>query len=219
MTRKIGAIIFIFFCTSVAWLILGTTIFARTYELSVASSSRVASTWGTQQNQGPPTAAYITQITKNQEVVENGKTVKKTWTEAHRIHNDLALFNRVSSECFNRAATCPSGQLAIVLLVFGWLGIVPRADLALLEHGLMMPVMLIPMLLRLDLYTGRRGHTMRVLRMGRAMPAGALRESVGPITSRYRATAFSPSRTMTTAGPEVMKRTRSLKNGRSLWTA
>jgi preprotein translocase subunit SecD len=29
--------------------------------------------------------------------------------------DDLALFNQVSSECFNRAATCPTGQLAIVL--------------------------------------------------------------------------------------------------------
>jgi hypothetical protein len=34
-------------------------------------------------------------------------------------------------------------------------------NLALLEHGLMMPVMLIPMLLRLDLYTGRAAHRMR----------------------------------------------------------
>jgi|SRR4051794_5748424 len=51
--------------------------------------------------------------------------------------------------------------LAIVLLGFGWLGIVPMGNLALLEHGLMMPIMLIPMLLRLNLYTGRTGHTMR----------------------------------------------------------
>lgn len=49
--------------------------------------------------------------------------------------------------------------LAIVLLGFGWLEIVPRGTLALLEHGLMMPIMLIPMLVRLDLYTGRIGHT------------------------------------------------------------
>jgi hypothetical protein len=49
--------------------------------------------------------------------------------------------------------------LAIVLLAFGWLAIVPKGDLALLEHGLMMPVMLIPMLVRLDLYTGRRDTT------------------------------------------------------------
>ena len=45
--------------------------------------------------------------------------------------------------------------LAIVLLALGWLGTVPKGDLAVLEHGLMMPVMLIPMLFRLDLYTGR----------------------------------------------------------------
>ena len=45
--------------------------------------------------------------------------------------------------------------LAAVLLAVGWLGILPLGNLALLEHGLMMPVMLIPMLVRLDLYTGR----------------------------------------------------------------
>jgi hypothetical protein len=48
--------------------------------------------------------------------------------------------------------------LAIVLLAFGWLGLVPMSDLALLEHGLMMPVMLIPMFFRLDLYTGHMRH-------------------------------------------------------------
>jgi hypothetical protein len=48
--------------------------------------------------------------------------------------------------------------LAIVLLAFGWLGILARSDLALLEHGLMMPVMLIPMFFRLDHYTGRTAH-------------------------------------------------------------
>jgi hypothetical protein len=51
--------------------------------------------------------------------------------------------------------------LAVMLLALGALGILPMANLALLEHGLMMPVMLIPMLLRLDLYTGRPGHRMR----------------------------------------------------------
>ena len=51
--------------------------------------------------------------------------------------------------------------LALVLLALGWLAIVPKADLALTEHGLMMPAMLVPMLLRLDLYTGRVGHPMR----------------------------------------------------------
>lgn len=49
--------------------------------------------------------------------------------------------------------------LAIVLLALGWLAIVPKGDLVLLEHGLMMPIMLIPMFFRLDLYTGGIGHT------------------------------------------------------------
>lgn len=47
--------------------------------------------------------------------------------------------------------------LAIVLLGLGRLAIVPEGDLAPLEHGLMMPAMLLPMLYRLDLYAGRSG--------------------------------------------------------------
>lgn len=54
------------------------------------------------------------------------------------------------------SATMPA--LAIVLLALGWSGLVPMADLTLLEHGLMMPVMLVPMLFRRDLYAGRMGH-------------------------------------------------------------
>ena len=45
--------------------------------------------------------------------------------------------------------------LAGALLLLGWTGAIPNSDLALTEHGLMMPAMLVPMLLRLDLYTGR----------------------------------------------------------------
>ena len=89
MTRKIIAITFIFVCTSVAWAILGATIFARTYDSSAVSAGKVASTWGAQQHQGPPTAAFITQITKQQDVLENGKTVKKTWNED--LTTDLPL--------------------------------------------------------------------------------------------------------------------------------
>jgi hypothetical protein len=43
--------------------------------------------------------------------------------------------------------------LAVVLLCLGGLGAVSMSALPLLAHGLMMPAMLIPMLLRLDLYT------------------------------------------------------------------
>ena len=81
MTRKIIAIVFIFICASVAWAILGATIFSRTYDSGAVSSNKVASTWGTPQNQGPPTASFSTPITKQQDVTENGKSVRKTWTE------------------------------------------------------------------------------------------------------------------------------------------
>jgi hypothetical protein len=48
--------------------------------------------------------------------------------------------------------------MAIVLLGLGRVGALPMDSLALVEHALMMPAMLVPMLARLDLYTGRAGH-------------------------------------------------------------
>ena len=81
MTRKIIAIAFIFICTSVAWVILGGTIFARTYDSGSLSSDRVASTWGTAQNQAPPAASFKTSVQKEQQVAENGVLVKKVVTE------------------------------------------------------------------------------------------------------------------------------------------
>jgi hypothetical protein len=48
--------------------------------------------------------------------------------------------------------------LGAALLIVGWLSVLPMGDLALWEHGLMMPAMLFPMLLRLDLYTSRHSH-------------------------------------------------------------
>jgi hypothetical protein len=54
------------------------------------------------------------------------------------------------------SATMPI--LAFMLLMLGWLGVVPMGDLALLMHGLMMPVMLVPMLLRPGMYAGHMHH-------------------------------------------------------------
>ena len=48
--------------------------------------------------------------------------------------------------------------LGAALLVFGWLSVLPRGDLALWEHGLMMPAMLVPMFFRLGLYTSKHSH-------------------------------------------------------------
>jgi hypothetical protein len=63
--------------------------------------------------------------------------------------------------------TAPMVVLAVVLLACGWLGFVPKSDMALLEHGLMMPAMLIPMLFRLELYAGRMGQSAHAKRATR----------------------------------------------------
>jgi inner membrane protein involved in colicin E2 resistance len=59
MIKRIGALVFIFVCTSISWLVLGTTIVSRSYSpLTDQLRSRVASNWGTAQEQAPPKATY-----------------------------------------------------------------------------------------------------------------------------------------------------------------
>jgi inner membrane protein involved in colicin E2 resistance len=81
VTKRIGALIFIFGCTSLAWMILGSTIFARTYNLTEKLGSKVESTWGSAQEQMPPSAVYTTTQKKTYEEEIKGKTTKKTYEE------------------------------------------------------------------------------------------------------------------------------------------
>ena len=53
----------------------------------------------------------------------------------------------------------------------------------------------------------------------RMVPFSAFFGSVAPIRSRCFKIAFSPSSAWIITGPEIMNATRSLKKGRSLWTA
>jgi inner membrane protein involved in colicin E2 resistance len=62
----------------VAWMILGTSIFLRSESAGSVLSGRVASTWGTAQEQHPPAVSYWVQEPKTIEVQENGQKVKKT---------------------------------------------------------------------------------------------------------------------------------------------
>jgi hypothetical protein len=66
MTKRILAIAFIFAVTSLAWLALGATIFARTESSSRHLTGRVGSTWGTSQSQQAPVA--FTERTERQVV-------------------------------------------------------------------------------------------------------------------------------------------------------
>jgi inner membrane protein involved in colicin E2 resistance len=103
MTKRIIAITFIFICTSIAWGILGGTIFSRTYDSGAVSSNKVASTWGTEQRQAPPSASYTTTLEKKVETVEYGKKITTKMKEtvvtplplqSSKIYVDLDLEHR-----------------------------------------------------------------------------------------------------------------------------
>jgi inner membrane protein involved in colicin E2 resistance len=75
LLRQILALAFIFVCTSIAWVILGATISSRTYGSNEQLQGRVASTWGTAQQQSPPTATYRFTDVVSSTTVENAKVV------------------------------------------------------------------------------------------------------------------------------------------------
>jgi inner membrane protein involved in colicin E2 resistance len=78
MVKRIAAIGFIFFCTAIGWAILASTIFYRTYSSDSQLRGKVASTWGTPQEQCPPTATYVLGSWRQVPAVENGKEVLRT---------------------------------------------------------------------------------------------------------------------------------------------
>ncbi|MGA7399816.1 MAG: inner membrane CreD family protein [Candidatus Sulfotelmatobacter sp.] len=103
MLRQILAVAFIFVCTTIAWVILGTTIFSRTYGSNEQLQGHVASTWGTSQQQSPPTATYVVNEEVDSTTVEDGKVIvhKKTRQrqvplvmEASRVHVNFDLTPR-----------------------------------------------------------------------------------------------------------------------------
>jgi inner membrane protein involved in colicin E2 resistance len=77
--KRIAALAFIFVCTSIAWIILGATIFVRTDSpLSSELESRVARSWGTAQEQSPPTATYRREIVRTVQDEKGTKEIKTT---------------------------------------------------------------------------------------------------------------------------------------------
>jgi inner membrane protein involved in colicin E2 resistance len=79
MLKRITAIVFIFVFATIAWMILGATIFSRTYSSDDKLQHRVASIWGAPHAQSPPAAASERTVPKTTETVENGR--KKVLTE------------------------------------------------------------------------------------------------------------------------------------------
>src|SRR5882762_6043063 len=77
MSKRIAALAFIFVCTAIAWMILGSTIFTRTYDPQFVSGgkAKVASNWGTAQTQSPPSATWDKKVTVSNTRHENGKVI------------------------------------------------------------------------------------------------------------------------------------------------
>jgi hypothetical protein len=81
VTKRIAALIFIFGCTSLAWMILGSNIFSRTYSSDQKLEGKVGSTWGTPQVQEPPAALYRTVEHKTQNELQAGQLIAKPYDE------------------------------------------------------------------------------------------------------------------------------------------
>src|SRR5215212_2759960 len=89
MLKRIVAIAFIFLCASAAWMVLGATVFSRTYDSDQVLEGQVTSLWGAPQSQSPPAASSEHAVPKTTETLENGK--KKVVTEQVSVTETLPL--------------------------------------------------------------------------------------------------------------------------------
>jgi inner membrane protein involved in colicin E2 resistance len=85
--KRILALSFIFACTTIAWMILGATIFQRTYGLDDNLRSKVSSSWGTAQTQEPAGAFFEREAQQEDKTWENG-TLK---TKLVKVTKQVAL--------------------------------------------------------------------------------------------------------------------------------
>ncbi len=93
MIKQLLAIIFIYFCTTAAWGILGATVLTRTYSLDMTNGERVGQLWGSPQSQTAPTFFYETKRQVKQNSIKDGKTVTEvvTETEKHYLPIDQSI--------------------------------------------------------------------------------------------------------------------------------
>jgi Inner membrane protein CreD len=82
MLKHIAAIVFILCASAVAWVILGSTVFQRTYRYNSGLRDKVIALWGSSQEQRPPAAIF------------GGATPVPLAPESSRIEVDLNLEHR-----------------------------------------------------------------------------------------------------------------------------
>ncbi|MBS1833270.1 MAG: inner membrane CreD family protein [Acidobacteria bacterium] len=100
---RLAAIFFIFVCTTLAWFFLGLTVDHRTNTTDGTLRGKVATIWGSAQEQHPPQALWFTQESQVVTTIENNINVQKTRLveiehplplEGSRIQVDLNLAHR-----------------------------------------------------------------------------------------------------------------------------
>lgn len=93
MVKKLVAIIFIYFCTVVAWLILGSTVLQRTYNQDYKLTGAVGQLWGNAQVQKAPSVYYETKQDVETKRTESGRTIKETTIRTVCNHVSLKSSN------------------------------------------------------------------------------------------------------------------------------
>lgn len=87
MLKRLAAIVFIFLCASLAWIVLGVTILSRTDNAEDRLRGRVQSVWGAPQTQLAPSADYDVPVTTSEVVEDHGvrRTVEHQGRETRSI--------------------------------------------------------------------------------------------------------------------------------------
>jgi inner membrane protein CreD len=95
MVKRLLAIAFIFFCTSMAWLILGGTIVARSGASAERLRGRVQSVWGAPHVQAAPYAEYKLPAHYTETVTEDGrlKMIERTRFDSHSLRPSASEIN------------------------------------------------------------------------------------------------------------------------------
>src|SRR6266487_3581530 len=78
MLQRIAAIVFIFVCTSIGWMILAATLHSRTNSADSGLRGRVVSTWGAPHEQKPPSASYDEDAIRTVESIQDGEKIERT---------------------------------------------------------------------------------------------------------------------------------------------
>jgi inner membrane protein involved in colicin E2 resistance len=89
MKRHIGALAFIFVCTSLAWIILGSVTSTRTYSQDATLRKNVGQLWGTTQRQHVPTVYRTERVSKKVVTFRDDKRIVETVTETERHSLDI----------------------------------------------------------------------------------------------------------------------------------